>query len=516
MWLGQWVVEGLVVTAAIALLLRARPRWSASTRGLVLWSALLTVAVLPWLPSAVHLVGVTLSGSLHLSPAGTGGAGIPGLPEAAATVASRAATRAFALAEVATPMLVIVWAVSTTTAVGRLMMGLLTLRRWRSRCQPLSAEVLERLPVWTRLQGQGRQARVVVSRDVTSPSVLGLWTPLIALPPSALALERATLDAVLVHEHAHVQRRDDIAQLVQHVIGACLVMHPAVWWISRMLTVEREAACDDWVVLLAASRRQYATCLLDVAGGGRGWELLPVNMDGGRSQLAHRIRRLVDGRRLRQLRTSWGTRVVVPIGVALAAGVVAGITASVTGGLVGPSHASQSDRDEIAGVTARVVSQRVVPPERPRATSPAAAPSTSARHDAWHGIRSRTPALEGDVSRAARRPNVPIPGERLDAGRAPSVMLGRPGPVAVAMPPGNLASVPVNVLALSRPIGHSPESAPDTSASSARSRTPWGDATSAGVALGEASALMGTGLARGGAATGGFFARLGKRVARSF
>ena len=87
--------------------------------------------------------------------------------------------------------------------------------------------------------------------------MLGFGSPIIALAPRLLTeLSAPDLDRVLVHEWAHVQRRDDLAQLVQHIVRAIAGWHPAVWWLERRLDFEREAACDEVAVDVTGSRKR--------------------------------------------------------------------------------------------------------------------------------------------------------------------------------------------------------------------------------------------------------------------
>src|SRR5690606_30294806 len=167
-------------------------------------------------------------------------------------------------------------------------------------------------------------AVVAWSPDVPTPCVLGPRAPIIALPANARLLTPAALDAILVHELAHVRRRDDIAQFVQHLVRAFAAGHPAVWWIDRQLTIEREAACDDWGVTLATGPRDYARCLVELASRGTALEALQVAVRGGRSQLAARVRRLVDARRVRRLHAGAGVITSATSGVAAA--IVAALT----------------------------------------------------------------------------------------------------------------------------------------------------------------------------------------------
>jgi hypothetical protein len=107
----------------------------------------------------------------------------------------------------------------------------------------------------------------VVSDSVTAAAVLGCGVPMIAVAPAlATRLEADELDRVLVHEWAHVQRRDDLVNLLQIAIRIVAGWHPAVWWIDRRLQAEREIACDETTVAITGAPKSYAACLVKLAG----------------------------------------------------------------------------------------------------------------------------------------------------------------------------------------------------------------------------------------------------------
>ena len=138
-----------------------------------------------------------------------------------------------------------------------------------------------------------------LSSRVKSASVIGLGPALIAVSPEAL--ERLTddeLDQVVLHEWAHVQRRDDYARLIQLAIRCIAGLHPAVWWIGRRLEIEREIACDDYAVNITGGARRLAVCLTklaDLQQGAAAATLAPGVLLA--SQLTQRVRRLLDPRR---------------------------------------------------------------------------------------------------------------------------------------------------------------------------------------------------------------------------
>jgi hypothetical protein len=95
---------------------------------------------------------------------------------------------------------------------------------------------------------------------------MGFFKPAIVIPRWTLnELTTTELNAVLLHEIAHLRRWDDWTNLAQRIVSALLFFHPAVWWIGRGLAREREMACDDFVLASTSDHRGYAQCLVSVA-----------------------------------------------------------------------------------------------------------------------------------------------------------------------------------------------------------------------------------------------------------
>jgi beta-lactamase regulating signal transducer with metallopeptidase domain len=122
------------------------------------------------------------------------------------------------------------------------------------------------------------------SREHRSAVVLGFFSPVILLPGDVGFNEA---EHVLRHELAHVCRRDDWANLLQHFIGAALFFHPAIYWMSKRISLEREIACDDQV-LQSTRPRAYALLLAELAGRLQPSVLAPA-ISTNQSQLKQRI-----------------------------------------------------------------------------------------------------------------------------------------------------------------------------------------------------------------------------------
>jgi Ca-activated chloride channel family protein len=136
--------------------------------------------------------------------------------------------------------------------------------------------------------------------------VAGLRHPSILFPRNLLvALKQAELEQIGLHEAAHLARCDDCALIVQRIVEALLVLHPVVGWIARQIDLEREIACDDFVVRASGSSRPYAACLTRVAEltSGVRSSLVAASAANERSHLTRRVDMLLDKSRHIETRT---------------------------------------------------------------------------------------------------------------------------------------------------------------------------------------------------------------------
>jgi beta-lactamase regulating signal transducer with metallopeptidase domain len=108
---------------------------------------------------------------------------------------------------------------------------------------------------------------VLISHALLIPVTCGLFRPRIVLPAQAVDWEPRRVQAVLLHEQAHMRRYDLAVQLAVHLISALWWFQPLVWVLRRKLRVESELACDEEVVRGGLLPSEYAEELLGVAKG---------------------------------------------------------------------------------------------------------------------------------------------------------------------------------------------------------------------------------------------------------
>ena len=124
------------------------------------------------------------------------------------------------------------------------------------------------------------------------PMVLGHLRPVILMPVGLLAnLPSEQIEAVLLHELAHIRRCDYLVNVFQRLVESLLFYHPAIWWISKIMRNERENCCDDIVVSISQRANEYALALAALERNRLPSHQAAVAATGG--ILVKRIRRLL-------------------------------------------------------------------------------------------------------------------------------------------------------------------------------------------------------------------------------
>jgi GWxTD domain-containing protein len=146
-----------------------------------------------------------------------------------------------------------------------------------------------------RLRGQLRVSRPVLLLEsclADVPVVVGHIRPAMLMPVGVLTgLPANQVEAILLHELAHVRRGDYLVNVLQRSVQSLLFYHPAVWWISRLICTERENCCDDVAVAICGDAHEYAKALTTLEQNRWPNREPVVAATGG--NLVNRVRRLL-------------------------------------------------------------------------------------------------------------------------------------------------------------------------------------------------------------------------------
>lgn len=304
----QFVWQGAAVGAITAVVLFALRRCAADVRYVVASISMALMFTLPVVTGAQRYASLARDRSVSAStadssaafplPANASFASTSSRPAAYATVSPRA--RAKAAGVPLASMLLIGWLAGVASLTLRLLTGWIWMQRTRSHgvrpVEPAWEWTLARL---ARSLHVTRRIALFESTRVDVPTVIGWLKPVVLLPASALsALSPDQLEAILVHELAHIRRHDYLVNLLQTLVETLLFYHPAVWWVSRRIRIERENCCDDLAVALCGDPIAYANALADLessrlstAAPVRRLDRTALAATGG--SLLHRVRRLL-------------------------------------------------------------------------------------------------------------------------------------------------------------------------------------------------------------------------------
>jgi GWxTD domain-containing protein len=124
------------------------------------------------------------------------------------------------------------------------------------------------------------------------PVLLGHFRPMILVPVGFLTgLPPEQIEAILLHELAHVARHDYLVNLLQRFVEALFFYHPAAWWVSKVMREEREHCCDDAVISITGNAQEYAVALAALEENRFSSQKVALAATGGK--LMKRIQRIL-------------------------------------------------------------------------------------------------------------------------------------------------------------------------------------------------------------------------------
>lgn len=363
--------DALLVTG-VWLLLRAWPKINAATRYFV-WSATLAAAfivpvstTLAFFAPAHHVWSPVLSESVQRRlPSVTGAPAreIRQTRSIASPPVSRVPQRMrFTLPGWAAVTVFALWLLLAGYALVRLAIGLVRLEQLKRDALPLPVAYRDAMPQWLRANKGARDVRLCVSDETDVPVAVGLFDAMILIPRSLLErLDEPEVDQICLHELAHLRRADDWTNGIQRVVSALLGWNPALQFLGQQLDLEREVACDDWVLSFIGAVRPYALCLTKMAESAL-WPRHPIPAPGvfaTRKHISLRIERLLGG----------GRNIATSFSVAPAAAAIATVAATaLVIAVVAPSVAASSVASP-AAPSAAVARETSTPPRAPSAES---------------------------------------------------------------------------------------------------------------------------------------------------
>jgi TonB family protein len=173
-----------------------------------------------------------------------------------------------------------IWMVGTVLLTLRLLVGVAVVARWTRRARQSGA--------------------VLVSEHAATPLTWGFFRPVILFPRYTEEWPEKRRELALLHERAHIDRKDWLFQMVASAVQALFWFHPLVWIACIQMRREAENAADDLVLHSGADPSDYAAQLLAVARSMRGrTPVAAVPMTARPGLLESRVRAILDRDRMR-------------------------------------------------------------------------------------------------------------------------------------------------------------------------------------------------------------------------
>jgi beta-lactamase regulating signal transducer with metallopeptidase domain len=265
--LWQGVLVAAILAAALALLQRqsANARYLASCGALLLLVALgIATAYRAYDPGVAPAMPAAVT-TYIMDGAAPGSTPEPDSVATAATATTwqDAVVWAVSFANAHLAQIVAIWLAGVLILSTRLIVGWIGAHRLTTRRSHAAGDQwkrsLHRIAEALQLR---RSITLLESAAVEVPTVIGWLRPVVLLPVASLSgLSMQQIEMILAHELAHIRRHDFIVNLMQSVVETLLFYHPAVWWISRRIRLEREHCCDDLAVAVFGDALQYARAL---------------------------------------------------------------------------------------------------------------------------------------------------------------------------------------------------------------------------------------------------------------
>ncbi len=149
----------------------------------------------------------------------------------------------------------------------------------------------------TKIAGQlqiKQEIKIYLSELISTPMTIGFIKPIILIPFASINhLTTQQLEAIILHELAHIKRYDYLVNLILSVIEISLFFNPFTQLLRKQIKKERENSCDDWVLQFQYNATTYAEALLQIAYLQKS-PAFAMAAIGKKNELLTRIKRLIE------------------------------------------------------------------------------------------------------------------------------------------------------------------------------------------------------------------------------
>jgi bla regulator protein BlaR1 len=269
---------------------------------------------------------------------------------------------------------------------------------WKERLQELAELLHIRKPV-----------DLLESELIRVPMMAGIFKPVILLPFSLISkLPAEQLEAILLHELAHIRRRDYFVNLIQSFAEILFFFNPGVLWICSLIREERENCCDDIAVGATGNKKELIHALVSFQEYHDNVHKYSIAFRGSGNHLLQRVKRILyHDNKIMNMREKFFLlcSLLVTAGLLLAFSGAAGPKEGVLGIALGAARMeSVLIRDTVPGV----------PPVQPFAERK---DTLSENSDTVVPVTPRSPVSPAAPLKRKTRPSEAAPPARADKGK---------------------------------------------------------------------------------------------------
>ncbi|MCE7059996.1 M56 family metallopeptidase [Dyadobacter sp. CY343] len=173
--------------------------------------------------------------------------------------------------------------------------GLIYLRKIKTqRVSEPDVQWKKRLHELCGMLGVYQSVQLLESALVKVPMVTGYIKPMILLPVGMLCkLTTSQVEAILLHELAHIKRRDYLVNLVQTFCENVFFFNPALLWLSSLIREEREHCCDDLAISVMRDSKSFVQALVSFQEYNLKGSGMELTFSRKRNHLMDRIKRII-------------------------------------------------------------------------------------------------------------------------------------------------------------------------------------------------------------------------------
>jgi beta-lactamase regulating signal transducer with metallopeptidase domain len=162
-----------------------------------------------------------------------------------------------------------------------------------------------------------KSVRYLVSDLIDVPMVIGFIKPVILVPSSIISgLTIAQIEAIIIHEFAHISRQDYLVNLIQSVIEILFFYHPVVWIISRQARIEREHCCDDTTIDVCDTSDTYVRALASLTAIRFASPVPSTSLALNGKHLYYRIKRIL---KMNKMKNNYHNKIIAGVFIISAA-----------------------------------------------------------------------------------------------------------------------------------------------------------------------------------------------------